>query len=96
VSSDNFLPDSPPPEVARAIAAASQVYQELNAHGQQIHFGYDGAEGVVTAELQDLDGNPLSTLSAGEALELADAEVEFDGAVDSGDGEDLNPGSVGP
>ena len=74
MSADNRLPKSPPPEVARAIAAASDVYEELSATGQQIHFGFGSSRGTVAVELQDLDGNPLSTLSASEALEFAGAE----------------------
>jgi hypothetical protein len=70
MNSDNLLPDSPPPEIANAIAAASHAYEELSATGQQVHF--DDSEGAVAVELQDLEGNPLSTLSASEALALAD------------------------
>jgi hypothetical protein len=70
MNSDNLLPESPPPEVARAIAAALDAYEELSATGQQIHF--DDSDGAVAVELQDLDGNPLSTLSASEALQIAD------------------------
>jgi hypothetical protein len=72
INSDNLLPKSPPPEIARAIAAASHAYEELSATGQQIHF--DDSEGAVAVELQDLKGNPLSTLSASDALQIADGE----------------------
>jgi hypothetical protein len=72
MNSENLLPESPPPEIARAIAAASEAYDELSATGQQVHF--DDSEGAVAVELQDLNGNPLSTLSASEALQIADGE----------------------
>jgi hypothetical protein len=69
MSSENRLPESPPPEVARAIAAASHAYDELSATGQQVHF--DDSEGAVAVQLRDLQGNPLSTLSASDALQIA-------------------------
>jgi hypothetical protein len=72
MSSNNLLPKSPPPEVESAIEAASHAYEDLGATGQQVHF--DDSEGAVVVELQDLEGNPLSTLSASEALLIADGE----------------------
>ncbi len=83
MGSDNLLPEAPPPEVARAIAAASQAYEELTATGQQIHFDFDGCLGSVAVELRDLHGNPLFTLSASEALQIADGD-EPDPAALSG------------
>lgn len=71
MSLDNHLPDSPPPEVRRAIEAASEVYDVLNATGQRVHFGFAQRGQAIAVELRDLDGNPLSTLSASDALQLA-------------------------
>jgi hypothetical protein len=68
---ENRLPESPPPEVRRAIEAASEAYDVLSATGQQVHFGFDPGAQAVEVELRDLDGNPLTTLSPGDALALA-------------------------
>lgn len=71
MSLENHLPESPPPEVRRAIEAASEAYDVLNATGQRVHFGFDQQGQAVAVELRDLDGNPLSTLTASDALQLA-------------------------
>lgn len=71
MSLEHHLPESPPPEVRRAIAAASEAYDVLSATGQQVHFGFDQGARAVEVELRDLDGNPLSTLSPSDALALA-------------------------
>jgi hypothetical protein len=68
------LPESPPREVADAMTVASDAYEQLSATGQQIHFGFDQANGGVAVELRDLSGNPLSTLSGSEALQIAGGE----------------------
>ena len=70
MSLENHLPESPPPEVRRAIDAASEAYNALSATGQQVHFGFDQGARAVEVELRDLDGNPLSTLSPSDALQL--------------------------
>jgi hypothetical protein len=68
------LPASPPPEVAKAMAVASDAYDQLSATGHQIHFDFDRAGGGFAVELQDLNGNPLSTLSGSDALQIAGGE----------------------
>jgi hypothetical protein len=68
---DTSVPSTPPLEVSEAIGAASQAYEELNATGQQLHFTVDQPTGALEVELRDLDGNPLSTISASEALRIA-------------------------
>ncbi|HTW11263.1 MAG TPA: hypothetical protein VME01_00855 [Solirubrobacteraceae bacterium] len=65
------MPPSPPPEVEEAISVASQAYEELSATGQQVHFEIDAPNRAVDVELRDLHGNPLSTISASEALRIA-------------------------
>jgi hypothetical protein len=77
MSLENHLPESPPPEVRRAIDAASEAYDALSATGQQVHFGFDRGAQAVEVELRDLDGNPLSTLSASDALALAGGGEEL-------------------
>ena len=72
MSLEQHLPASPPPEVRRAIESASEAYEVLNATGQQVHF--EQGDRAVAVELQDLDGNALSTLSPSDALELAGGE----------------------
>lgn len=68
------FPQMPPPEVTQAISVASRAYEQLSATGQQLHFRVQGATGSLAVELQDLDGNPLSTISASEALRIAGGE----------------------
>ena len=68
---ENHQPSSPPPEVQRAIAAASNAYEVLSGAGQQVHFGLDQGARAVAVELQDLAGNSLTTLSPSDALQLA-------------------------
>jgi len=68
------FPDTPPPEVTRAIHVASRAYEQLSATGQQLHFRVQRPSGGLAVELQDLDGNPLSTISASEALRIAGGE----------------------
>ena len=67
------LPESPPPEVAEEMAVALDAYDQLSAAGHQIHFGFKQAGGFAV-ELQDLHGNPLSTLSGSDALQIAGGE----------------------
>lgn len=68
---ESHLPTSPPPEVQRAIEAASETYEVLGGAGQRVHFGFDRGAQAVAVELRDLAGNPLTTLSPSEALQLA-------------------------
>ena len=71
---ENHLPSSPPPEVQRAIDAASEAYEALSSSGQQVHFGFDRAAHSVAVELRDLAGNSLTALSPSDALQLAGGE----------------------
>jgi hypothetical protein len=70
----SFRASNIPPEVERAIVVASDAYEQLSATGHQIHFDFDRAAGGFAVELQDLNGNPLSTLSGSEALQIAGGE----------------------
>jgi hypothetical protein len=74
VSVDTF-PSTPPPEVSAAIAAAGQAYDELAASGQFLHFGTDPQTGQLSIELHDESGNFLSSVSPGQALEIAAGQV---------------------
>lgn len=69
------MPLSPPPEVMAAISAAADAYDQLEASGRQIQFTTDPTTGRVSAELQDLDGNTLSSLSASQVLAIADGHT---------------------
>lgn len=73
VDLDPSFPTSPPPEVSQAIVSASRAYDVLSAGGQRVHFALDRPTGSLTVQLHDLDGNPFSTLSASDALRIADA-----------------------
>jgi hypothetical protein len=68
---DSSFPTTPPPEVTEAVGSAFEAYDELNATGQQLHFTVDPPTGAFAVELVDLDGNPLTTISASEALRIA-------------------------
>jgi hypothetical protein len=70
----SFRTSAIPPEVARAMKVASDAYDQLSATGHQIHFDLDLSGGGFAVELQDLNGNPLSTLSGSEALQIAGGE----------------------
>jgi hypothetical protein len=74
VELDSSFPATPPPEVTLAINRASDAYDRLNATGQQVHFIVDSPGGTVVVELQDLDGNPLGTISGSDALRIAGGE----------------------
>jgi hypothetical protein len=69
--SSGAVPDSPPPEVLDAIAAAGRAYQDLQAHGRELRFSTDDEHGGVSVEVTDLDGNALRTLSPSAALDAA-------------------------
>lgn len=74
VDLDSSFPQTPPPEVTQAIDVASNAYDQLSATGQQLHFSVNTPTGGVAVELRDLDGNPLFTISASEALRIAGGE----------------------
>lgn len=69
--SHSQLPESPPPEVHREIAAASAACDELDATGHRVHFDLARNSQKVSVELRDLRGNQLSALSPADALQLA-------------------------
>jgi len=71
IKTDAAFPQTPPPEITEAIDAAAQAYDKLTATGQQLHFTVDRPSGELFVELLDLDGNPLTTISASEALRIA-------------------------
>jgi hypothetical protein len=63
-------------EVNGAIETASRAYDQLAESGRQVHFTTDPGTGALRAELQDLDGNTLSTLSASQVLRIAGGESD--------------------
>lgn len=69
--SSGRVPDSPPPEVLDAIAAAGRAYQDLQAHGRELRFSNDDPHGRVNVEVTDLDGTVLRTISPSAALDVA-------------------------
>jgi hypothetical protein len=64
-------PEWPPASVWREVDAAAQVWDELQAHGRELHFVLDEDSGRLAIEMRDLDGNLLSTVSPAEALAIA-------------------------
>lgn len=68
--SDALHPLTVPTEVDQAISVASRAYEILQRSGRRLHFAPDRAKGTV-AIMQDLNGNPLDTLSGSQVLRLA-------------------------
>ena len=64
------IPDSPPPEVLEAIAAAHATSEQLEASGRHVRFDLDAARGLI-CELTDGEGVALHSLSARAVLDLA-------------------------
>ncbi len=71
MSSEVDLPDAPPLEVLRDIAAAAEAYEQLSSRGRRVHFGLDTTAGTVAIELRDLTGARVTRLSPSDALQLA-------------------------
>jgi FlaG protein len=65
------IPDSPPPEVLEAMAAAADAYDRLKTSGRQLHFETDPDTGRLTVQLLDPDGNVVTTLPPSKVLDLA-------------------------
>jgi hypothetical protein len=63
------LPDSPPPEVQREMAAAASVSQTLAARGQELRFGRN-RDGRVSVELTDAAGRALCAIGPSELFRL--------------------------
>lgn len=66
------MPDAgaPPADVLDAIAVAAAVYEQLAMEEREVRFELDDG-GKVTAQLRDLSGRTLATLSAGDVIDLA-------------------------
>jgi hypothetical protein len=73
VTIDTF-PATPPPEVHEAISVAARASQSLADRGQHLHFTLNPSTGSLTVELQDANGNHLSTLTPTEVLAVAAGE----------------------
>ncbi len=65
------IPATPPDEVLDAIGVAADAYEQLAASGRQLHFGIDQGSGKLVVQLHDQHGNVLSSVSPGQALEVA-------------------------
>jgi hypothetical protein len=70
-SASSALPDSPPPGVLRAIAAAGAAYDRLEASGRRLHFALAPDTGELTVVVLDLEGTPVGTVPAHRVLDLA-------------------------
>jgi hypothetical protein len=64
-------PMTVPVEVDHAISVAWVACEALQTSGHRLHFTIDRTNGTVDAVLQDLQGNPLDTLSVSQVLRLA-------------------------
>jgi hypothetical protein len=65
------LPPTPPPGLAANIAAAAHAWDSLAASSQHVVFNHS-ADGQLSIELADDDGNSLGTLSGSELFGLID------------------------
>jgi hypothetical protein len=66
-------PPSPPRYLAANIAAARRAWDSLAAAGRHVAFEL-GPNGRVSIELQDAEGNLLSTVGPSQLFELIDQE----------------------
>lgn len=67
-------PPSPPRYLAANIAAARRAWDSLAAAGRHVAFEL-GPNGRVSIELQDAEGNLLSTVGPSQLFELIDQEA---------------------
>jgi beta-lactamase class A len=68
------IPASPPAEVLDAMTTAAQAADRLQSSGRALRFSVDPPTGRVSAQLTDLDGNPLSDVSPSTVLAVASGE----------------------
>ena len=64
-------PEWPPESVWREVDEAARVWEDLHAHGRELHFELDEEDGRLTIEMRDLVGNAVRTVSPSEALLIA-------------------------
>jgi Tol biopolymer transport system component len=62
---------TPPREVLEQMAAADSIRQELLEDGREIAFTSDAGERLGAIELRGLDGDPIRTLTAAQAVGIA-------------------------
>ncbi len=63
---------APPPEVLDQIAAAGRTHERLREGGHELRFQAAVPGGRTTIELHDRAGDSVRSLSASEAVEIAD------------------------
>ena len=64
-------PGWPPESVWREVDEAARVWEDLHAHGRELHFELDEESGRLAIEMRDLDGNALSMVSPSDVLSIA-------------------------
>jgi hypothetical protein len=69
LAGSSALPDRPPPEVRREMAAAASASQTLAAQGQELRFGRS-RDGRVSVELTDTAGRALCAIGPAELFRL--------------------------
>jgi hypothetical protein len=67
-------PSSPPDEVLSQVEQAAANWRALKSKGYEVHYSEDPVSRRVTAELRNLDGVPIGTLSPSETVALAAGE----------------------
>jgi flagellar protein FlaG len=69
---ENELPaDYPPASVWAEVDKASQVVQQLQNRGRELHFEHDKKSGSLVIEVRDLEGKVLRRIPPSEALAIA-------------------------
>lgn len=68
------LPPALPYTVLDAIGRAQDAYEQLTSSGRRVHFASNSNGGSLVIELQDLNGNRLRGISAGDVMRLAAGE----------------------
>lgn len=65
------IPATPPQEVLDQVASAAQTAELLHREGVEMRFENDPHSGRVVAQVRDLQGNVLRSVTPSQALEIA-------------------------
>ncbi len=79
----NLEPQVPPPAVMAAIAAAWDTFDRLEAEDRRLHFRLRREQPGVVIELRDLADQVVSTVTASDALALANTQPDANAASSS-------------
>ena len=69
-TADLGIPESPPPDVLEAMAAAAERVAELAADNRELHFRADEHSSRIIIEVRDMSGNVIRTIPPSTALDV--------------------------